>query len=60
MWPQHAAAGRPRRSNLASWVECKMVPNGVWMAMGSAVGHLLQIGVDREKKCVVQPKLAMA
>jgi len=45
---------------LASSVECKMVPDGVWMAMGSAVGHLLQMGVDREKKCAVQPELAMA
>jgi len=37
-----------------------MAPEGVWMAMGSAVGHLLHTGVDGEKKWVVQPESAMA
>jgi len=33
-----------------------MVLDGVWMAMGSVVGRLLQTGVDREKKWDVQPE----
>jgi len=32
-----------------------MAPEGMWMAMGSAVGHLLHIGVDGEKKWVCSP-----
>jgi len=56
----HATARRPGRSKLASCMECKMVPDGIWMARQLAVSHLLQMGVDREKKCAVQPKLAMA
>jgi len=37
-----------------------MVPEGMWMAMGAAVGHLLQTGVDGKKKWVVQPESTMA
>jgi len=37
-----------------------MVPDGVSMAMGSAVGLLLQTGVEVEKKGTMQPKSDMA
>jgi len=36
-----------------------MVLDGVWMATGLVVTHLLQTGVFCEKKCAVQPELAM-
>jgi len=44
-----AVTGRPGRSRSASWVECMITPDGVWMAIGSAVGHFLQTGVVVEK-----------
>jgi len=47
-------------SNSASWVECRIVPDGVCMETGAAVGRLLHTGVLVEKKCAVQPESAMA
>jgi len=38
-----------REIQVASCMDCKMAPDGVWMAMGLAVS-CLQMGVDGEKK----------
>jgi len=60
MCPCRAAGGRPGMSSSASWVECRIVPEGVCMETGAAVGRLLHTGVLVEKKCAVQPESAMA
>jgi len=58
--PCQAASGRPGRFRSASCMECRTVLDGVWIATGLVVGHLLPTGVVVLKKCAMQPELAMA
>ena len=59
-WPCRAAGGSAGQFRSASCVEWMILPDGVWMASGSAVGRLLQTGVVLEKKWAVHPESAIA
>jgi len=59
-WPCRAARGSAGQFRSASCVEWMILPDGVWMASGSVVGHLLQTGVVLEKKWAVHPESAIA
>jgi len=59
-WLCHTAGGSPGRARSASCVEWRMVPDGVCIWIGLSAGHLLQTGVELEKKWAMQLELVMA